>query len=96
MKSKRTKETNKEIGVALLRGGAWIEIISMLRRSGIAWSHSFAGVRGLKYCATIYIIWYLFVALLRGGAWIEIKIGNQKNNPTSVALLRGGAWIEIP
>ena len=34
--------------VALLRGGAWIEIYVHSDMSRVAMSHSFAGVRGLK------------------------------------------------
>ena len=60
-------------------------------------SHSFAGVRGLKY---YYHKWYNQlgrVALLRGGAWIEINAPSGGTNQFAlVALLRGGAWIEIP
>ena len=40
--------------VALLRGGAWIEIpLELASNSFSAASHSFAGVRGLKYTVQI-------------------------------------------
>ena len=63
------------VAVALLRGGAWIEI------STCRWvapttlpSHSFAGVRGLKCYGIRRALLHLVVALLRGGAWIEIMV----------------------
>ncbi len=38
------------------------------------WSHSFVGVRGLKFLKNVRMIAILVVALLRGGAWIEIAL----------------------
>ena len=58
-------------------------------------SHSFAGVRGLKYVSPMVTCSKKIVALLRGGAWIEIQEVPEANDGGSVALLRGGAWIEI-
>ena len=59
-------------------------------------SHSFAGVRGLKYSTVQADCRHWDVALLRGGAWIEINmLKYEKRAGRKVALLRGGAWIEI-
>ena len=59
-------------------------------------SHSFAGVRGLKFlhCPLSRTLTSP-VALLRGGAWIEIPEAVLAGKIKVVALLRGGAWIEI-
>ncbi len=59
-------------------------------------SHSFVGVRGLKFVTSYIITDKLRVALLRGGAWIEINHAIDGGYNLIVALLRGGAWIEIP
>ena len=58
--------------VALLRGGAWIEISLFQRTNPDIKSHSFAGVRGLKWTDGADQNDQTNVALLRGGAWIEI------------------------
>ena len=60
-------------------------------------SHSFAGVRGLKFYQPLLTAKQNdYVALLRGGAWIEMAGGVvMLPRISKVALLRGGAWIEI-
>ena len=82
--------------VALLRGGAWIEIAFV---APVVFpdflSHSFAGVRGLKFSQGKEGLHRPVVALLRGGAWIEIQSPLIIFDDKVVALLRGGAWIEI-
>ena len=55
-------------------------------------SHSFAGVRGLKYIGSAGSIPARQVALLRGGAWIEMILRvliKARNKSHSFAGVRG-------
>ena len=82
--------------VALLRGGAWIEI-SFKRNlpEDLSKSHSFAGVRGLKSKgnrSSTGTAWSHSFAGVRG---LKYRQGPMDHQRCRVALLRGGAWIEI-